>query len=79
MNTSNTQKKTLQQYSNDELLMLIGVVQKSYNVEHWNDYDSLAQSLRDTFDMEVTGEDLYYHFSPHPLELDAELNWRICA
>jgi hypothetical protein len=59
--------------------MFIEIIQKRYEKQFWDNYDKLAERLKGDFDIEITGEDLYYHYSPHPLELDAELNWKLNA
>jgi len=70
-------KKTLQNISNNELLMFIDIIKKRYERDFWDTYEKLAYRLKGDFELEITEEDLYYHFAPDVLELDAELNWRL--
>ena len=58
-------------------MMFIEIIQRRYEKQFWDNYESLAERLCGDFDLDVTAEDLYYHFSPEPLRLDAELNWKI--
>lgn len=53
------------------------VIQQRYDKEFWDTYEKMAYRLKGDFNLEITSEDLYYHFAVQPCELDAKLNWEL--
>lgn len=75
MSISQQLKRTLQQLSHNELLVFMDVIKQRYDRQFWNTYELMAERLSTDFDLDITEEDLYYHFAVEPVELDARLIW----
>jgi hypothetical protein len=75
MSTLEKSKKTLQQLSNNELIVFMDIIKQRYDRAFWDTYELMAERLSTDFELNITAEDLYYHFSHEPVEVDMRLIW----